>query len=264
MKNDRPHFLLTNDDGIDALGINMLHEVLQRHGRVTMIAPDRERSAVSHAFSLHHPLRIIQRREGVYSLSGTPVDCVMFGLRGFLDPEDLPDFVISGINHGANLGDDVLYSGTVAGALEGALFQKPSAAVSLATEFSDPKELQRLHMETAAAFMDAFIPHFIENPCDPGSLLNINVPNLSIDRIEGSRFTKLGKRIYRDRVIQREDPQGRQYYWIGGDPPDHEPEEGTDFDALTHRCVAVTPLRWRMHHPQDLARYSDWPSIQVK
>jgi 5'-nucleotidase len=264
MKKDRPHFLLTNDDGIDALGINLLYEVLQKHGRVTLIAPDRERSAVSHAFSLHHPLRIIKRREGVFSLSGTPVDCVMFGLRGFLGTEDLPDFVISGINHGANLGDDVLYSGTVAGALEGALFEKPSVAVSLATEFSDPKELQTLHMETAAGFMDAFIPHFVDKPCPGGSLLNLNVPNLPKERIQGSRFTSLGKRIYRDRVIQREDPQGREYYWIGGDPPEHKAEEGTDFAALTDDCVAITPLRWRMCHREDLARYSDWPSILVE
>ncbi|MCA9413796.1 MAG: 5'/3'-nucleotidase SurE [Candidatus Omnitrophica bacterium] len=264
MNSERPHFLLTNDDGIDALGINMLHEVLQNHGRVTMIAPDQERSAVSHAFSLHHPLRLIKRRESVYSLSGTPVDCVMFGLRGFLDPEDLPDFVISGINHGANLGDDVLYSGTVAGALEGAMFSKPAVAVSLATEFSDPKELQKLHMETAAGFMDAFIPHFVEKPCPGGTLLNVNVPNLPKDRIEGSRFTTLGKRIYRDRVIQRHDPQGREYYWIGGDPPEHEPAEGTDFDALSHNHVAITPLKWRMCHGEDLRRYSDWPSIRVE
>ena len=260
----KPHFLLTNDDGIDALGIHRLHEVLQKHGKVTLIAPDRERSAVSHGFSLHHPLRLIERGEARYSLSGTPVDCVMFGLRGFLELEDLPDYVISGINHGANLGDDVLYSGTVAGALEGALFNKPSVAVSLATEFSDPEEHQTLHMETAAAFMDAFIPHFLKKPCPPGTLLNVNIPNLGKDRIKGSRFTTLGKRIYRDRVIQREDPQGKEYFWIGGDPPEHVAEKGSDFDALSQGEVAITPLRWQMSHPEDLRHYSDWPSIALE
>ncbi|MCA9439073.1 MAG: 5'/3'-nucleotidase SurE, partial [Candidatus Omnitrophica bacterium] len=202
MNSERPHFLLTNDDGIDALGINMLYEVLQNHGRVTMIAPDQERSAVSHAFSLHHPLRLIKRRESVYSLSGTPVDCVMFGLRGFLDPEDLPDFVLSGINHGANLGDDVTYSGTVAAAFEGHLLGFPSVAFSLASGTGD--------FGLAAAAARELVLQLAARERVPTLLLNVNFPDSPEYR--GLRVTSLGHRRYEDVIDERTDPRGKTYY----------------------------------------------------
>jgi 5'-nucleotidase len=259
--NSQPHLLLTNDDGYDSAGIHALRQAASQFGRVTLIAPDQERSAVSHAFSLNHPLRLRERSDKIYSLSGTPADCVMFGLRGFLEEGNLPDFVLSGINHGANLGEDVLYSGTVAGALEGALFDKPSIAVSLATEFGSKKEGPRLQLETAAAFLQGFLPVLLERGLPKGMMLNINVPNIPIEELKGSRFTRLGRRIYQDRVIRRVDPHGREYYWLGGDPPTHHPEEGTDFDAMQLGMVSITPLRWRMSLPEDMDYFADWPSI---
>jgi 5'-nucleotidase len=187
----------------------------------------------------------------------------MFGLRGFLDSEDLPDFVFSGINHGANLGEDVIYSGTVAGALEGVIFGRPSVAVSLATEFSSRFDSQHLHLETAATFIDRFVPLLVERRLPKGVFLNVNVPNLPVDQVNGSRFTRLGKRIYNDRVVKRVDPHGREYYWLGGDPPTHQPEEETDFSALEMSIVSVSPLRWKMSHPEDIDLFGDWPETTL-
>ena len=263
MMKDKPHFLVTNDDGCDAEGIRLLAEALRQHGRVTLIAPDRERSAISHAFSLNHPIRLKKLADGSYSLSGTPADCVMFGLRGFLEDGNLPDYVFSGINQGANLGEDVIYSGTVAGALEGALFDRPSVAVSLATEFSSRFESRRLHLETAAAFVDRFVPDLVARGLPRGVFLNVNVPNIPLDQLTGTQFTRLGKRIYKDRVIKRIDPHGREYYWLGGDPPTHQAEEGTDFHAMEMSMVSVTPLRWKMSHDRDLSYFADWPSVNL-
>jgi 5'-nucleotidase len=261
MNPGRPHLLLTNDDGYDAEGIRELSKVLRGYGKVTLIGPDRECSGISHGFSLNHPLRLKRKGEGVYSLSGTPADCVMFGLRGFLEPADLPDFVFSGINHGANLGWDVIYSGTVAGALEGTLFDKPAVAVSLATEFSGRFESGLLQFETVVAFLEEFVPVLLARGIPNGVFLNINVPNIPKEDLRGYAFTRLGKRIYRDRVVKRTDPHGREYYWLGGEPPTYESEDGTDFHALEQSMVSITPLRWKMSHPEDLDLFSDWPQV---
>jgi 5'-nucleotidase len=261
MKKLTPHFLVTNDDGIEAEGINRLADLLRHYGRVTVIAPDRERSGVSHGFSLHHPLLLKRLGEERYSLSGTPADCVMFGIRSFLAEGDAPDFVFSGINHGANLGSDVVYSGTVAGAREGALFRKPSVAVSLATEFSARFDSTHLHFETAIHLLKVFLPDLLERGLPSETFLNINVPNIPIDLFKGGLFTRLGKRVYRDQFLQKMDEEGNEYYWLGGEPPTHQPVEGSDFHALEHSMASITPLRWIVSSLDDLEPFADWPTI---
>jgi 5'-nucleotidase len=262
MSTKNKHFLLTNDDGIEAEGIHRLADVLRDFGRVTLIAPDRERSGVSHGFSLNHPLKLQTHGPEAYSLSGTPADCVMFGIRSFLCEDDAPDYVFSGINHGANLGTDVVYSGTVAGAREGAIFNKPAVAVSLATEFSSRFDSQPLHFETVAALMRSFLPAFLERTLPPSTFLNINVPNIPIDLLKGGCFTRIGKRIYRDRFIMKQDKEGNELYWLGGEPPTHELEEGTDFSALDRSMASVTPLRWMTAYHDDVEFFSDWPPLE--
>lgn len=263
MTSSHPHFLLTNDDGIEAEGLHRLADLLRGFGRVTVIAPDRERSGVSHGFSLNHPLQLKHRADGVYSLSGTPADCVMFGIRSFLAQDDGPDYVFSGINHGANLGSDVVYSGTVAGAREGAIFRRRSVAVSLATEFSSRFDSQRLHFETVIRFLERFLPEFLARPFSPEVFLNINVPNTPIELFKGGRFTHIGRRIYRDHFIKKVDEMGDEYYWLGGEPPTHEPLEGTDFEAMEASMASVTPLRWLLPNGSDLALFAEWPSLET-
>jgi 5'-nucleotidase len=255
------HFLVTNDDGVQAEGLHHLAEVLRRYGRVTVIAPDRERSGVSHGFSLNHPLLLNRHGGEVYSLSGTPADCIMFGIRGFLTGKDAPDYIFSGINHGANLGADVVYSGTAAGAREGTIFCKPSVAVSLATEFSARFDSQHFHFETVQRFLHAFIPHFLERGLPAEVFLNINVPNIPLDLFKGGRFTRIGKRIYRDQFIRKVDDQGHEYYWLGGEPPTHTPEAGSDFEALEASMASITPLRWMSSNHSDLDFTRQWPSF---
>lgn len=263
MSQQHKHFLLTNDDGIEAEGIRCLAGVLREFGRVTVIAPDRERSGVSHGFSLTHPLKLQPHGPDSYSLSGTPADCVIFGIRSFLCEDDAPDYIFSGINHGANLGTDVVYSGTVAGAREGAIFSKPSVAVSLATEFSSRFDSQLLHFETVAAFMRSFLPAFLAHDLPEATFLNINVPNIPLDVLKGGCFTHIGKRIYRDSFIKKKDKEGNELYWLGGEPPSHVLEEGSDFWALDQSMASVTPLRWMTAHREDVDFFKDWPPLEM-
>jgi 5'-nucleotidase len=210
---------------------------------------------------LNHPLALKQTGSDWYSLSGTPADCVIFGIRSFLCENDAPDYVFSGINHGANLGTDVVYSGTVAGAREGAIFEKPAIAVSLATEFSSRFDPQPLHFETVTRYLETFLPFLLERSLPPGYLLNINVPNIPLDLLKGGLFTRLGKRIYRDRFIKKTDKEGNELFWLGGEPPTHVAEEGTDFHALESSYVSMTPLRWMTSESKDVELFEDWPSL---
>jgi len=263
MGGQQTHFLLTNDDGIEAEGLHRLAGVLREYGRVTIIAPDRERSGVSHGFSLNHPLKLQSHGPDSYSLSGTPADCIMFGIRSFLCEDNSPDYVFSGINHGANLGTDVVYSGTVAGAREGAIFNKSSVAVSLATEFSSRFDSQPLHFETVVTFMRSFLPAFLSHNLPEHTFLNINVPNIPLDLLKGGCFTRIGKRIYRDRFIMKRDKEGNELYWLGGEPPTHVLEDGTDFSALDQSMASITPLRWMTAYPEDVDFFADWPPLQA-
>ncbi len=225
--------LVTNDDGVFSPGIQILAKRLRELDSVVIVAPDRERSAAGHSMTLHRPLLIEEVKESVFSVNGTPTDCVNIAVKGLL--KGSPKLVVSGINKGPNLGDDVTYSGTVAGAIEGTLLGIPSFAVSLAARenflFAEAAEVA---LRTAAQILDNGIPQ--------GTLLNINVPNIPIPEMKGTRITRLGKRIYHQMTVERVDPRGKKYYWIGGGEPDWEREEGTDLDAVDRGMVSVTPL----------------------
>jgi len=229
--------LVTNDDGVYSPGIQVLAKRLREIDVVVIVAPDRERSAAGHSMTLHRPLLIEEVREGMYSVNGTPTDCVNIAVKGLL--KEMPKLVVSGINKGPNLGDDVTYSGTVAGAIEGILLGIPAFAISLVA-----RENFRFAEGAEVAFHAA--NRIIRDRLPAGTLLNINVPNLPVDEIQGTLITRLGKRIYHQMTVERVDPRGKKYYWIGGGEPDWEREEGTDLDAVDKRYVSITPLHLDM------------------
>jgi 5'-nucleotidase len=232
----RPRILVTNDDGIHSPGLAALADAMRQVGEVVIIAPDRERSAVSHSFTMNHPIRVQELEPNVFVIDGTPSDCVMFGMRGFL--ERPPDLVASGINRGPNLGIDTVYSGTVAAAHEGHLHAAPSFAISMDV----PREGEGFRFESGARFARILAAAIAAQKMPNGSFLNVNVPNLPWEQIQGVAVTRLGQRIYRDKIIRRVDPQGKDYFWIGGEPPTWVKSEGTDFHALEENKISVTPL----------------------
>ncbi len=225
--------LVTNDDGVYSPGIQVLAKRLRELDTVVIVAPDRERSAAGHSMTLHRPLLIEELKESMFSVNGTPTDCVNIAVKGLL--KEVPKLVVSGINKGPNLGDDVTYSGTVAGAIEGLLLGIPSFAISLNARedfrFADAAEVAA---RTAERVLKQGLP--------AGTLLNINVPNIPVAEMQGTRITRLGKRIYHQMTVERVDPRGKKYYWIGGGEPDWEREEGTDLDAVDRKFVSITPL----------------------
>lgn len=239
--------LVTNDDGVYSPGIQILAKRLRELDAVVIVAPDRERSAAGHSMTLHRPLLIEEVRDAMYSVNGTPTDCINIAVKGLL--KETPRLVVSGINKGPNLGDDVTYSGTVAGAMEGILLGIPSFAVSLAAreDFLFP-EAAEVALRTADSIYKQGLP--------AGTLLNINVPNLPVSEIQGTRITRLGKRIYHQMTVERVDPRGKKYYWIGGGEPDWEREEGTDLDAIDRKFVSITPLHL------DFTDYSSFKRLQ--
>lgn len=244
--------LLSNDDGIGAAGLNMLAEVLADLGEVYVVAPDRERSATGHAFTLARPLRVEEIRDRWFSVDGTPADCVYLGVNKLLGAK--PDLVVSGINHGFNLGSDVFYSGTVAGAVEAALRQVPAIAVSLEHRPGKAKDPERFR--PAARFTHALARAVLERGLPAGTLLNVNVPARGTPT--GYEWTRLGQRVYRDQVDERDDLRGRRYYWIGGPPIPSENEQGSDGAAVVHGHVAVTPLGLDLTHDGLLAHLPGW------
>jgi 5'-nucleotidase len=226
----RPLVLLANDDGYRARGLRLLGDALRPHADVVVCAPEVEQSAASHALSLHRPLRLYPHGEGVFSVDGTPADCVYVALHG--EQRVLPrrpDVIVSGVNHGVNLGDDVFYSGTVAAAREGALKGIPAIAVSAARD----AELG------AAAELGAKLTLALASLAPGGALVNVNVPK---GRDWPLRATRLGRRIYRDEVEFRRDPRGGEYLWIGGPGADHHPIPGSDTEAFDAGAVGITPL----------------------
>ncbi|HYA88443.1 MAG TPA: 5'/3'-nucleotidase SurE [Nitrospirota bacterium] len=229
--------LVTNDDGVYSPGIQVLAKRLREIDVVVIVAPDRERSAAGHSMTLHRPLLIEEVREGMYSVNGTPTDCVNIAVKGLL--KEVPKLVVSGINKGPNLGDDVTYSGTVAGAIEGILLGIPAFAISLAA-----REDFRFAVAAEVAFHA--VKRIMRDGLPAGTLLNINVPNLPIDKMQGTLITRLGKRIYHQMTVERVDPRGKKYYWIGGGEPDWERETGTDLDAVDKKFVSITPLHLDM------------------
>jgi 5'-nucleotidase len=227
------HFLVTNDDGIQSPALMQLRAGLARLGRVSVVAPDRNQSAASQALTLHRPLRIHPLGDDVWSVDGTPADCVLVAFHGKL--MERPDFVVSGINHGPNMGEDVFYSGTVAAAIEGALQGVPALAASLVTrqptDFAEP-----------AAMVAGLVRQLLEGGMPERLLLNVNFPFRPRAELAGLEVTRLGSRVYEDTLVRKVDPRGRDYYWIGGEDPVWRPVPGTDFHAVDAGFVSVTPM----------------------
>lgn len=236
------HVLISNDDGIDAHGLQVLEQTLREMGgfRVTVVAPSDQQSASSHSLTLTSPLRILDRGPGRYAVTGTPTDTVLVAIEKILR-SDPPDIVLSGINHGPNMGEDVIYSGTVAAAMEGTMFGLPSYAFSLAAwhpaDFSG-----------AAAFLRRSLRDILAFPLRKGTLLNVNIPDGPPEAIRGIRVTRLGSRVYQDVITDQVDPHGRPYLWIGGHGPTWERGAGTDYSCVEQGYVSLTPLMIDLTH----------------
>lgn len=246
----KPTILVTNDDGIHSEGLVALAEALREVGDVTVVAPDRERSAVSHALTLHRPLRINRLKEGWFAVEGTPTDCVYLATRSLLQKKR-PALVASGINKGSNLGDDIHYSGTVSAAFEGTVLGIPSMAFSMIGRGP-------YHFETAAAFAVRLAKRVLEEKLTGDTLLNVNVPNVPASEITGVAITKMGKRHYGDAVIENTDPRGRKYYWIGGTELDADDIPGSDCNAVLEKKISVTPLHLDLTNYGGMERLASW------
>lgn len=238
-----PRILVTNDDGIYSEGIRKLADALRSIGEVIIVAPDREQSAASHALTLNRPLRLLQLEADEWIVDGTPTDCVNLAVLKLLK-ENRPDIVVSGINFGPNLGDDVTYSGTISAAFEGALLKIPSIAFSALVG-------EHFSFDDCAPFAAALTKYVLDGDRDPGIVLNVNFP---LGPFKGVRATRLGRRVYSEGVIERLDPRGRKYYWIGGEAPTWHSEEGTDFDAVQNGYVSITPLHLDLTHHASIPR----------
>jgi 5'-nucleotidase len=238
--------LVTNDDGVHAPGLGALASALEELGDVYVVAPDREQSAVGHALTLHRPLRVTTLGERRFSVNGTPTDCVNLAVLGLL-PER-PVLVAAGINHGSNLGDDVTYSGTVSAAMEGTLLGVPSMAVSQV----DP---ETAGLEGAQAVAKLVASRVLVEGLPSKTLLNINVP---AGPLAGIRMTRLGHRVYQEKVVRETDPRGLPYYWIGAGPPVWSEDEASDIAAVHRGLASVTPLHMDLTHHGALQRMAEW------
>lgn len=227
--------LLSNDDGVYAKGLTALAESLSELGDITVVAPDRNRSGASNSLTLESPLRVSKIDNGFFSVDGTPTDCVHLAITGLLD--EMPDMVVSGINEGANMGDDPLYSGTVAAATEGRFLGLPAIAISLAGGS------QCKHYETAGIVARLIVKKLIKSPLPAETILNINVPDLPFEELKGFEITRLGTRHIAEHAIQTTDPRGRPVYWIGPAGPEQDAGPGTDFHAVNKKRVSITPLQ---------------------
>ena len=227
----RPRILVTNDDGVFSEGIERLAKALEDVGEVFTVAPDQERSAAGHSLTLHHPLRAKRVGPQRWSVDGTPTDCVNWGVLHLLK-DDRPRLLFSGINLGLNLGDDVTYSGTVSAAFEGTLIGISSVAVSQEIETG-------FTFDAAADFARGLARHLLEKPLPSGTLINVNVP---AGAPRGVRVVRQGRRRYGEAVIEKKDPRGRPYYWIGATPPQGDLEHGTDLSAVAEKYISMTPL----------------------
>lgn len=245
--------LVTNDDGVHSPGIIALYRAMKELGEAYIVAPDRERSAAGHSLTLHRPLKVTEIRERVYSINGTPTDCVTIGVNKVL--AERPALIVSGINRGANLGDDITYSGTVSAAIEGTIFGIPSFAVSLIAD-------KHCHYETAASVAASVARHVIAHALPYDTLLNINVPNLPRDQIRGIRFTRQGKRIYDGSIQETLDPWGEKHYWIGGGKPYWERGEDMDMDAVQSGYISVTPIHLDLTNYDALALFRRTWSVE--
>jgi 5'-nucleotidase len=246
--------LLSNDDGISSEGLAILQAVLAPLDEVWVVAPDRDQSAVSHSLTLQRPLRIDPVGPRSFTVDGTPTDCVNLAINGIL--RERPRLVIAGINRGANMGDDITYSGTVSAAMEGTLLGVPAIAVSLVAS-------EQFDFQPAAAFTQQLAATVLRERLPPDTLLNVNVPGLPAEQIKGFALTRQGKRRYGDAIVEKTDPRGKKYYWIGGAELDFIDAEGTDFSAVQRGLISITPLHLDLTNYASLAQLSQlnvqWP-----
>jgi 5'-nucleotidase len=242
------HILLSNDDGVDAYGLKLLARVLGERDdtRVTVVAPADQQSATSHSLTLRDPLRVIDYGDNRYAVTGTPTDSVLVACEHILK-DDPPDAVISGVNHGSNMAQDVTYSGTVAAALEGAIYGVPSYAISCTSH-------RPQHWDGVETFLRGHVDNLLAQDLPRGCLLNINIPDLPANEIHGVRVARLGSRKYHDVITEQTDPRGNPYIWIGGNGPTWEPTPDTDAMLNQQGYVAITPLRVDMTHEPMIAR----------
>ncbi len=245
---ERKVILISNDDGIHSPGLKTLVAAMREIAHVYVVAPDRERSAASHSLTLHRPLRVTKTGPDEYAIDGTPTDCVTLAVNSILPR--MPDMVLSGINMGTNLGEDVLYSGTVSAAMEGTMLGIPSLAISLG-----PPQGQA-SLDEAAGFAARISERVLREGLPPDTLLNVNVPGGL--EIKGQRITRLGKRFFTDVVIEKKDPRGRKYFWIGGEMARWEGGEDSDFHALDEGYISITPLHFDLTNYTSMERLKDW------
>lgn len=241
--------LISNDDGYQSPGLLILAEALARLGEITVVAPDRDRSGASNSLTLTSPLRARRGENGHICVEGTPTDCVHLAITGLLEHE--PDLVVAGINHGPNLGDDVIYSGTVAAATEGRFLGLPAMAVSI--DSHEPR-----HLKSAARVAAMLVEHLIRDALRTSVILNVNVPDRPFDEIAGMRATRLGHRHKAEPVTRAKDPRGRTVYWVGPAGPEQDAGPGTDFDALRNGFVSVTPLQVDLTRHALLDPLAEW------
>ncbi len=244
------NILISNDDGILARGLSLLGEAAGDLGRVTVVAPDREQSATSHSLTLHRPIRATRRADGAYQVDGTPTDCVLLALDALM-PEK-PDFVFSGVNHGPNMGEDVLYSGTVAAAMEGLAAGIPSVAISYGS-------FDLEHLESHRAGLTRLLGGIVAIESFPrDTLLNVNLPPIPGDQVKGVRVTHLGSRVFHEEVARMKDPWGRDIYWIGGGHVTWSGGSDSDFRAMGEGFISVTPLHVDMTNYDLLEAARGW------
>ncbi|MFC4728746.1 5'/3'-nucleotidase SurE [Coralloluteibacterium thermophilus] len=244
--------LVSNDDGVDAPGIRALAEGLRAAGHaVTIVAPDRDRSGASNSLTLDLPIRVRALGEDVHAVAGTPTDCVHLALTGLLELE--PDIVVSGVNNVANMGDDVIYSGTVAAAMEGRFLGLPAVAVSLAWTGGEAR-----HFATAARAAEEIIERLALDPLPANTILNVNVPNLPWEELAGFEVTRLGNRHRSEPCVPQEDPRGRQVWWIGPAGKEQDAGPGTDFHAVRTGHISITPIHVDLTRYQALEKVASW------
>lgn len=241
--------LLSNDDGVNALGLSTLARAMAKIADIQVIAPDRNRSGASNSLTLANPLRVRQLENGYYSVAGTPTDCVHLAITGLFDGD--PDIVVSGINAGANLGDDVFYSGTVAAATEGSLLGIPSIAVSLVGH-------DCVHYETAAEVAKKLVLRLKNSPLPAKTILNVNVPDVPLSELKGYEIVRLGTRHRAEPTLKARDPRGNDIYWIGPPGPEQDAGPGTDFHAISAGKVAITPLQLDLTNYTSFEQLSGW------
>jgi 5'-nucleotidase len=242
--------LISNDDGVHSEGIIVLYRELEKIADVIVVAPDRERSAAAHSLTLHHPLRVEKISKAFYAVDGTPTDSVILGVSEILKKK--PDIVVSGINRGENLGDDITYSGTVAAAIEGTLLGIPSFAISAVSNSNN------FYFTTASHYAVKIINSIIKHGLPEDTLLNVNVPALPLNKIKGIKITRQGKRVYDNTIIKKKDPRGKDYYWMGGEEIGFEKEPGTDFEAIENGFVSVTPVKLDLTNHDVIGSIEEW------